>query len=52
VLLAHTALHLTHGDVFVLLHPEAYALLDPVVLKKSADATPLKSLGFAVYSIE
>jgi hypothetical protein len=23
-----------------------------VVLKKSADATPLKSLGFAIYSIE
>jgi hypothetical protein len=26
--------------------------LHPVVLKKSADATLLKSLGFAVYSIE
>jgi hypothetical protein len=24
----------------------------PVVLKKSADATPLKSLGFTIYSIE
>ena len=23
-----------------------------VVLKKSADATPLKSLGFAIYSVE